>query len=177
MMKMISRKVNHSLGNVISDERLKNLYDPQILRTSESDLIMQTSFRLIEIDQYNLQYPFVYQDPLYVAMGRVQEKNMSKIDPSIDLYEFLNNGGEMISNIIKEEVIGDASKKVQALYNKKDYQKLIQERTNGGISFSNTFNPNANIDDMEISLPQHMKNEYARRKAEFMEKIINRAGV
>ena len=176
MMKKISRKVNHSLGNEISEEILKNLYDPVELRTSESDLIMQTTFRLIELDNYNLQNPFVYQNPLYSAMGRVQEKNIEKLNPEMDLHDFLEIGGELVSNAIKDEAMR-RRKDAQALYNRSDYQKLIEARSGGSITFNRSLNPDANIDDMEISLPEHLKNEYTRRKALFMEKIINRGGV
>lgn len=169
--KLISRKINHALNNEISEQTLNKIYDPVELRVSEEDLILQNNIRLIQIDKINQQHPFVYQNPLYYAMGRVQEMNEQKLDPNASLYDFLSVGGQLISDGMKEEVMRDRT--VNNLYNRSEYQKLIDLRSKGNM-FGKTFAPNASIDDMEISLPEHLKNEYQRRKELFMEKIINR---
>ena len=174
MMKSISKKVNHSLGNEISEETLKELYDPIELRTTERDIAIQNTYRLMQIDQYNMQMNISYQNPMYIAMGRVQEQNQQKLDPEMGLYDFLSVAGELISDSIKDEAMRKR-KDITNLYNRSDYQKLIDLRSKG-MEFSGTFNPNANIDDMEITLPERLKNEYQRRKELFMEKIINRGG-
>ena len=173
-MKMISKKVNKSLGYEISDEELKNLYDPMEFRTSERDLEIQNSYRLMQIDQYNMGMGITYSNPMYYAMGRVQEINQQKLDPGMDLNQFLEISGELISDSMKQEVLRKR-KEVNNLYNRSDYQKLINLRSGNG--FPGTFKPNANIDDMEIQLPEHLKNNYQKRKEQFLNAIINRGGV
>lgn len=172
-MKNISRKVNKALGQEISDEDLKNIYDPVEFKTSERDLEIQNTYRLMAIDQYNVSMNITYNNPLYYAMGRVQEINQQKLDPGMDLEQFLEISGELISDSIKREVL-NKRREVNNLYNRSDYQKLIDLRS--GNNFPGTFNPNANIDDMEIQLPEHLKNTYQKRKEQFLEALINRGG-
>ncbi len=174
MMKRLSRNVNKALGYDISDDELHDLYDPSEFRTSERDLEIQNTFRLMQIDQYNTNMNFVYTNPLYTAMGRVQENIQKKLDPEMDLNEFLEISGELISDNIKNEVLMKR-REINNLYNRSDYQKLIDLRS-GGSNFPGTFKPNANIDDMEIQLPEHLKNNYKKRKEKFIEAIINRGG-
>lgn len=174
-MKMVSRKVNKALGNEITDERLRELYDPEELRTTPEELDIQNNNRLRYVDQFNNYQSYEYQNPLYTAMGRVQEENQKKLPVDMGLYEFLSVGGEMIFDQIKKDALNQR-KAVNELYNRNDYKQLIEARSKSN-NFAPTFNPNASTDDMSISLPEHLKNEYQRRKELFMEAIINRGGV
>lgn len=174
-MKVISRKVNKALGNEVTEKFLNEIYDPVEFKTSKEDLEIQNTYRLMNIDQYNMSMGITYQNPLYYAMGRVQEKHQERLNPNMDLAEFLEISGELISDSIKQEVLMKR-KDINNLYNRSDYQKLIDLRS-GNSSFPGTFKPNANIDDMEISLPEHLKNNYQKRKEMFLEALINRGGL
>ena len=170
-MKNISKKVNKSLGNEMSDEDLKEIYDPVEFKTTQKDLDIQNSYRLMQINSYNVSMNICYNNPMYYAMGRQQVINQQKLDPDMDLNRFFEISGELISDSIKEEVLRER-KNINNLYNRSEYQKLIDLRSGNG--FAGTFRPNASIDDMEIQLPEHLKNEYQRRKEKFLEAIINR---
>lgn len=173
IMKTLSRKVHHALGQEISDEMLDKIYDPvELHQPTKDELKIEKMERLIQMNEYRIQTGLMFVNPMYVAMGKVQEYHQKRLNPDMDLYEFLSIGGEIISENMRNEAIMK-SKRIDNLYNRSDYQKLIDLRSRQTNNFSNTFNPNANIDDMTISLPEKLKTEYQRRKELFLERIIN----
>ena len=174
MMKRMSKRVNKACGTEISDERLKELYDPMEIRTSKEDLELMNIIRLSQIDAYNTANNLSYQDPYYLSMTKIQEEQQKKFRPDMDLKEFFEEAGGILLDSIKEEAMNDRNR-VDRLYNKSEYQKLIDSRSSGGTGIRSLL-PDINIDDMEIQLPQHLKNEYQERKRLFMEKLINRGG-
>lgn len=173
MMKTLSRKVNKALGDEISESALKDLYDPEELKTSEEDREIRDMHRIMQISLMQEQMG-PQPDPLVTAMAMHQEKQQQKLNPDMTLSEFLSEAGGWMMDAIKEEALAKR-REVNNLYNSNDYRRLIDSRSNG-MHFGGTLNPNASIDDMEISLPQHLKNEYQLRKEKFIASIINRGG-
>jgi hypothetical protein len=61
-----------------------------------------------------------------------------------------------------------------AIYNRSQYNDLINMHSNNSSSgMYNALLNGPNVDDLTVSLPDHLKNEHAMRKAKFLEAIMN----
>lgn len=106
-------------------------------------------------------------------MGKCTGESYKFIDEDTDLFEFMENGYKITLDIIEQEE-RSRQKDLTKLYNQNAYQQLL-----GVHESSYTYNSLSptpiNIDDMEVTLPESIKNdEYYRRKKQFLDNILNK---
>jgi hypothetical protein len=105
------------------------------------------------------------------AHNNLFDKAKSITPDETSLFNFLDNaGGLYVDAIISEQ---KRNVDVSKLYNHNDYNKLINIHKDSN-PFKSVFNKEINIDDMEITLPNHLNNEYQARRQMFLAGIMNK---
>ena len=164
IMKSLSLCAHAVDGSDINDERLNELYDyhpiEEIPKNDKEWLEMQRLAVAPEIsfNGYSNAYNKVYQ------------KNNKHVRPDMNLEEFLQNGFDIMMDILERDSL-EKQKDLSQLYDKDNYSRLI----NGNQYSNNLFKKEVSIDDMSVfpNLTQKAKEEYAARKAQFMAAIMN----
>lgn len=101
-------------------------------------------------------------------MKQVQEYNQKFITPDMDLFDFMSNGYKVMQD--NQRLEKEAKERdLRQMYNSASYQRLLNMHQGFGKTFSNDFG----IDDMEVTLPNHLASEYNNRKREFLNAILN----
>ena len=175
-MKLLSKAAHAVDNSEISEETLNELYDYHpIDEMSKEDKLW------IEMQQLSQQQPREFMG-YKNACNAVYNKVNKYVRPDMTLEEFLQNGFDIKMDILAREQ-ENQDKDLSKLYNKEYYDSLI-ESGNGQEYYrnkysSNMFKPEVSIDDMSIlsDLPKKLKTEYAAKRAQFMEKIMNGAKV
>lgn len=180
IMKKISRAVNKSSGYDISEESLNSLYDykepEQYKVDTESVEYMQSYVTNLHLNGYQ----YTPQEIAYVNHFNSQyDKSKQQYPDDISMYDFHIKMSENYVDMLLEKE-KEKQKDVSKLYNNDDYRKLLNMNSNNNTYFNSIFNGgnnnqnNVSIDDMEISLPNHLANEYQSRRKQFLDAILNK---
>lgn len=142
-----------SLDKVFSNERFADIQRDAINREQ----------------MYNLQQSFNMQ----VEAKRKQEeefknKKYNTETKDMSLLEFFETQGrDDYIRALENKMYHQNRQIVGQLYNHPGYDELL--RIHNANKF---FNPNVTIDDMEISLPEHLRNNVSIRKQQFLDAIM-----
>lgn len=179
MMMMISKAVNKAAGQEMPNERLEELYgykDPE--RYVPKPDSMEYEQNLI-VGMYLNESNYLPQDIQYINyFNSMYDTAKQECPDNISMYDYNQKMSEkyvkMLVDIDKEK-----QKDVSKLYNNKDYNKLLDMNSNGSSYFNSIFNgangnSNVSIDDMEVTLPAHLSNEYQSRRKQFLDAILNK---
>lgn len=150
------------LDNYFSEENLNAIYKEE----HKFDNITRIATLRYQQEQYRAQQQALYEQQRQQYLESCEEvKNQS-------LLEFLEDTATEHYIEVLQKKARAASQNIGRLYNHDSFAELINRYNRGGDNISNPiFNPNVTIDDMEISLPAHLKNDYAERRAQFMQSI------
>lgn len=99
---------------------------------------------------------------------RIERENYKCEVEDMSLYDFLKVANQRYNQIRNEDYYYQ-NKNLGRLYNSPSFGELLNLHNSNAQSL----NPNFNIDDMEISLPAHLSNNYEKRRREFMATIID----
>jgi hypothetical protein len=168
IMKSISRNVNTALGRDVDDEYLSQ-YDPIEYDNEkvQNDMLYD---RLVNLDRTATTFNprlanFVeYNNKMFDAAKERFPDNTGVIN-------FFSQAGELYAEAMMREW-KEKQKDLTQLYNSDKYKQLINLHSKGG-SLGN-LNRNIDVNDMEITLPNHLQNEYTARKAAFLDAILRK---
>lgn len=179
IMKKISRAVNKAAGSDISDEDLNKIYDykePERCKTdTDSVEYMQSYVYNLHVNGLN----YLPQDIQYINyFNSMYDKTRQEIPNDISMYEYNNKMSEQYIQMLLDKD-KQKQKEISKLYNNNDYRKLLDMNSKSNSYFNSIFNGrtmdnNVTIDDMEISLPNHISNEYQTRRKMFIDAILNK---
>lgn len=192
IMKKLSRNSQNILGVYDENEFEEHAkqYDPVWSSMTNEQYIEYTELENLarvhelskrqesgEIDNYNT----MYQNQKIDRINMEIDKNKDKfgINDDMSMMEFFDVAG----NILLEQKIEETRRgrrDMSELYNKDNYGKLIDLHSGKYNYFNSIGNGNNlgrlkhhNIDDMEVTLPSNMSEQYAKRKAEFINQLLN----
>lgn len=175
IQKMVSRCANSYYGEEISDETFDDMRNKYI-ETYNKEVELAN-----EIQEYNeMQNLVANLDPNYISsfyinrqayQANISAKYHQRDPDDEDLFTFLEKAGGLYQDILIEES-NKRSKNLGQLYDKNGYTTLINKHSGKYDALSPNFGINS-IDDMEITLPPHLKtSEYAKKKQAFLNAIL-----
>ena len=149
------------------EERLKS-YDTIEERAETPYVKSYNEFeRFRRVEQYNQQFQNYEQPTVYRDDG---------IPDDISMYDFFQVAGKLLQDEYYED-LRRKNRNVGLLYDRNEYNKLLGSGNRNNNYFSSVFNNGnnnpVNIDDMEITLPSQINDEYHQRKRAFLDAIIN----
>lgn len=161
-------KTAHAVTNSVPEQKqLEQIYRPQQVNNQPTQADMEYNMIL----QRQFQQPTdIYRDMAITnEINKFQQENQKFVREDMSFEEFCQNSGALLYDIAVKESLAQ-QRDLSKLYNKNDYSKLI----NGGYN-NNLFRPEVTLDDMSVfpSLGQKLKDEYAIRKQQFMNAILN----
>lgn len=119
-------------------------------------------------EYYTPDYNQGYINAINMEIARVREK----YPDDMSLGEWLERSGELIT----ENMIRESQRRVSNLNNLYDsnrYRSLVDSYSHPGQSyFDSLFKQPTTIDDMEVKLPYHMRDEFVKKRQDFMESIL-----
>lgn len=102
-------------------------------------------------------------------LAEVQAYNSSDA-PNESLYDFFKgSANQRYLRIRDEECRSRERKNVALLYNSKDFNNVLALHNKN----PQYMNFNFNLDDIEVTLPDHLKSSYQERREKFIESIVN----
>jgi hypothetical protein len=127
-------------------------------------------------DDNTVSYPappsYGYVNAMNIILSNLERNKKYNDTRLIDYMK--NNYAQEKTREISDEIISSRfndQSQIQGIYNRSQYNDLINMHSNS--RFYNELNRGPNVDDLTVSLPSHFSEERARRKARFMEKILN----
>lgn len=168
VMMQMSRTAHAVTGTPVDENMLRQRYQPQqIQQQSEADM----NFAQIQRRQFEPPSSISRGAAIINEVNKFKKENEKYVREDMSFEEFCKNSGELLYNINVQESIAQ-QRDLSKLYNKNDYSKLIH----GGGYNNNLFRPEVTLDDMSVfpSLGEKMKKEYAIRRQQFMDAILNK---
>lgn len=157
----------HAVDNTVpKEEDLQKMYQPYKVNNQLSKEDMEYN----DIIRRQYQQPNIgEQVAISNNINKFYKENQKYVWEDMSFEEFCKNSGEILYNISVQESLAQ-QRDLSKLYNKNDYSKLV----NGGYN-NNLFKPEVTLDDMSVfpSLGQKLKDEYAIRRQQFMNAILN----
>lgn len=147
---------------VVSEPKTENYYDYMIRLNKENQFHSHLE-RLLQTQQYSKQRQI---EQLQQEEEYRQNYKYTKKDETLFEY-FRGTGRERYIQFMEEEARAK-NRNLGRLYDSPGYTQLLGIHDN-----KQTITPDFNIDDIEITLPEHLKNSYTERKKQFMDAIIN----
>lgn len=141
----------------------ESLYD-HIVRINNEEYQRSNLLRIL-----NMQEEQKIQKSNQIQLEEEIRRNYKYDGKDESLFDyFRGTGRERYIQFINEQAYHQ-SKNLGRLYNSPGYSELL------GIHNGNpqAISPDYNIDDIEITLPEHLKNSYTERRKQFMDSIIN----
>ena len=178
IMKKISRCVNKAVGVDISDEQLDKLYNYQPIQPDKIDYESPEYMQAYVANLHVNGMKYLPQDVQFVQyFNSMYERSRQEVLNDISMYEFNNKMTEQYVQMLLDRE-KEKQKDISKLYNNNDYRKLLNMNKKSSNYFNSIFNGNnmnnnVSIDDMEITLPNHLANEYQTRRKQFLDAILN----
>ena len=168
ILMQMSKTAHAVSGSTVNEEQLKKMYYPQELNKQQQS---QADLEYAEIQRRQFaQDTSIYKDiAITNEINKFQKENSKFVREDMSFEEFCKNSVDLLYDISVKESLAQ-QRDLSRLYNKNDYSKLL----NGGYN-NNLFRPEVTLDDMSVfpSLGQKLKDEYAIRKQQFMDAILN----
>lgn len=182
IMKKISRSAHKALGEEVDDEFLNKRYDPQFeMQYQQRDPDEDIYNSLVNMQTTGREIPYnVYCYNMNVGANNYCEQMKQRFPDDISMAEYHDRAGELLIEAALEKQ-HQQEKNLTKLYNTNGYTEMIQ-RYKKQASYFNTLlgdksrNINTNgetIDDINVSLPNHLSTELMRRKSAFLNSIMN----
>lgn len=164
----MSRTAHAATGSIPNEDNLKKMYYPQQInpqQQSKEDM----EYVNIQRRQFARDTSVIKDMAISNEINKFYKDNQKYVREDMSFEEFCQNSGALLYDISVQESVAQ-QRDLSKLYNKNDYSKLI----NGGYN-NNLFRPEVTLDDMSVfpSLGQKLKDEYAIRKQQFMDAILN----
>lgn len=165
MMKTLVSKVNRALGQETSEELLK-MYDPVYVKQDDEELM---TYKLLDVNNNGLNY-----NPRIVASieahNKIYDKHKEQFPDEMGIMEFHDKAGVLCREMLLQQA-EDKQRDLSQLYSREEYRKLLS-KYKGTTYIDSIYNGKMpgpiGIDDMEISLPERIKNVYAERRQKFL---------
>lgn len=166
VMMQMSKTAHAAIGIPVDENKLQLRYQPsQITQQNQADIEYAEIQRRQFQPSYNMQNVSIINE-----VNKFKKENSKYIQEDMSFEDFCKNSAALLYNINVQQSIAQ-QRDLSKLYNKNDYSKLI----NGGSYNNNLFRPEVTLDDMSVfpSLGEKMKKEYAIRRQQFMDAILN----
>ena len=178
MMKRISRAVNKASGSEISDDTLGEIYDykePEQYKVDPDSVEYMQSF---VASLYITDNRYLPQDIQFVnRFNQMYDQAKQMCPDDISMYDYNQKMSEQYVQMLIDNN-REKQRDVSKLYNSNDYNKLLNMNSKSSSYFNSIFNGgnmnnNVSVDDMEVTLPNHLANEYQSRRKQFLESILS----
>lgn len=176
MFKKLSKGVNNALGNEISEERLNEIYNPQVQQVQQ-DPEEQIYHHLMGMDDRCLNYnPRAAQ--LVNSCNAYHEQMEQRFPKDMTLQEFYEESYQLKLEMVLEEQ-KQQNKNLTKLYNRDAYSELMKMHGQSSKYFNSVLSGNANpvqndnIDDLTVTISNSLRTEQQRRKEMFLQSIMN----
>jgi hypothetical protein len=174
IMKRLSKSCHKALKHEIDEEEMEEHLKQYDLVEKEDETNYQKYCHLVNLNSSeftNVNYSYGYNE----ASLKVQEDSKKLFPDTTSLAQYLENAGELYASIFAKEA-KQKQRDVSKLYNSSLFKNIVGKHT----GLSNLFNSSINrfkdptVDDMEIGLPDHIKNNlnYQERRKKFMEALL-----
>lgn len=147
-----------ALDSFFSEENLKSMYDEE----HKYDHMIKIATLHHQQQQYRAQ-----QQALYEQQRRQYIENCEEVKNQ-SLFEFLEETATEHYIEALQSRAKATNQNIGRLYNHDSFAELIHRHNQGK---NNIFDPNVNVDDIEIQLPTHLQKDYDMRRAQFMQSI------
>lgn len=172
LQKMMIRCCNTYFGDKTDDQLIDLYFNQQVNPQKIRDVEEYNHLASIEANLGNNLY-INYNNINYInKCAEISEKIQQRDPMDESLYDYLSKAGELYVKALENDNKQKTNDLTQ-LYHKGNVQRLLNMHNNSKF---NAFNKDFNIDDMEVSLPEHLKggSEYQRRKQQFLNAILNK---
>lgn len=146
------------------------VYTPEQQRVNNNqihiDQIAMASERNNQIAKYNK----MMADKAREEFSRKQKE---RLPDTTTFAQFLKVGGQLYAEALYDEYIHTARRNMTNSYSQSKFNTFVNNGINQGY-FGNMYRPATDISDITITLPDHLKNNYDRRRDKFIEAIINK---
>lgn len=176
LWKKLSRnanKIHHLVDDI--EEHVKR-YDPvEINDDMQEEMRYNKLASLTSTQQTN----YDQSGRIVSQVNTVIQQTKEVFSDDMDLVEYFEKAGELI---LEARIQDNRNKQrdVSKLYSGSGYKDLINYHSSGNNSYFNSVfrnnmgNKNINIEDMEVTLPPNIGNEYHTRRSQFMDAILNK---
>ena len=175
IMKMLCKHVNNGLGLKEPSEEFLKRYDP-VEERFQQDPEEEITYNLMQLPPPGVSYNTRSLQAIQ-ACNQLYDNSKKKYPDKMGIKEFNEASGLIYAELLDEER-KEKQRNLSTLYNSEDYNKILEKK--GSTTYLNTFfgggstNSNVNLDDMEIKLPNNLKNEWEERRRKFMESIMKK---
>ena len=156
-------------NGIVDQETLDSQYSlenmQKIYKREMHDMNMERLSYLNEVQQVQREQ-YYYQ----LAQTANSESNQSKNESLIEFLEGIATDRYM--EMVVKAKYESQSRNIGRLYNHESFAELISMH-NLNNNTNPIFNPMVTVDDLEILLPQKLKNEYEERRAQFIKAIVD----
>lgn len=166
-MKM-SRAAHTATGSNIDESTLQQMYQPHKIDYSEqykSDM----EYEDVKRRRFAPRSDVYIDTKINQEIQKIRKENEKYVREDMSFEEFCKNSANLLYDINVQQSQAQ-QRDLSRLYNKSDYSKLVANGYN-----NNLFRPEVTLDDMSVfpSLGSKLKQEYAIRKQQFMDAILN----
>lgn len=171
VMKSLLRKSNKSTDNI--EEYIKQ-YDVDYVNSVQNDINEYNKF--IQMHNNHIMHQGNEINHFIIHSNNVSQRNKENFPDDMSMLDYFDKAGEILLDITIQKS-RDKAKDVSKLYNRDDYLDLIKLHK-GNIPYFNTISKSKfstgdiDIDDMEVTLPNELSDEYYKRKRQFLESIF-----
>ena len=149
----------------------KLIYTPEAKalnsHASHIDAIISNGERQKQIEEYN-------KAGIYAAREEFSRKQKEKLPDTTTLAEFLKNGCQLYAEACYQLYVDSTKKDMTNSYDTTTFGNFAKYgATPSSGYFSNMYNP-VDVSDITITLPDHLKNNYDKRRDAFISAIINK---
>lgn len=165
--KALARSAAIANGIEPDEELLSKKYDPVYDQPYTKQEQIQNSLwqaylnsQMYDPDQLRIQ-----------RMNAIYEKEKIRVPDDISLADWMDVVNKELADMERQEMISQQRKGIKNLYNSNEFKQLVSMHGSNGY-FGNMYNNNTtSIEDMEVTLPQHLVTPYQEKKRKFLEAI------
>lgn len=147
------------------------IYTPEQQRINNNQMHVDQIAMISERNEQIFKYNKMMADKAREEFSRRQKE---RLPDTTTFAQFLKVGGQIYAEALYDEYIQTCRRNMTNSYNQSKFSSFVN---NGGINqgyFGNIFRPATDISDITITLPDHLKNNYDKRRDKFIEAIINK---
>jgi hypothetical protein len=178
MFKGISRVVHKAIGDEVSEDYLNKKYDPvyeQQEKMDEDEYAYNTLMNMQMQGREIIGNPYAIQQ--IINSNAYCDEQKRRFPDDISVAEFHGRAYELVLDAYMDKK-REEERNLGQLYNKNEYNKLINMHSKSSQYFNSIMKMNGNtnlnstIDDMTVSIPNHLASEATRRRAAFLASIL-----
>lgn len=146
------------------------VYTPEQQRVNNNQMYINQIAMISERNNQIAKYNKMMADKAREEFSRKQKE---RLPDTTTFAQFLKVGGQLYAEALYDEYIHTSRKNMTNSYNQSAFSNFVNNGINQGY-FGNMYRPATDISDITITLPDHLKNNYDRRRDKFIEAIINK---